>query len=309
MDSFTISKNDSERLDLLLARKYQDRSRSYFQYLIENQSVLINGSPAKKRIKPKLGDHIEIIFLHSPELSLTPENIPLDIIYEDDDLIAVNKPQNMVVHPAPGHPNGTFANALLYHCKQLSSWSDSLRPGIVHRLDKDTSGVLLAAKTIKAHQNLITLFSSRQIKKTYLGISLGNPGKVEINASIGRHPVHRKKMTVSEGGRDAITLCEPLISEGLYTLSALYPITGRTHQIRVHLKHKNAPLLGDSLYGNQKANEKEKLSGQLLHAYAISFPHPISNQPLKLVVNPPPIFMKAIQKYFCINSIQDIYPQ
>ncbi len=206
---FTVSPEEAEmRLDKLLCSHFPEHSRTYFQYLIEEGCVLVNGAVLKKKDIPKIGDEIEVCFLFTPELSLEPQDIPLDILFEDDHLIAVNKPVNMVVHPAPGHPKDTFVNALLFHCRKLES-VDPVRPGIVHRLDKDTSGVLLAAKTSQAHAKLVAIFSERRIQKTYIAVCAGTPKEGLIDAPIKRHPVQRKEMTVCfEKGKEAKSLCK-----------------------------------------------------------------------------------------------------
>jgi 23S rRNA pseudouridine1911/1915/1917 synthase len=278
-ETIHISKEQvGKRLDKLLAEHFPSYSRTYFQFLIENGCVLLNGERIKKREKPKIDDEIEICFLITPELSLEPENIPLNILYEDEHLIAINKPPGMVVHPAPGHPSGTFVNALLFHCHNLKTFSDNLRPGIVHRLDKDTSGILLAAKTLEAHQRLVSLFCNRQIQKYYLALALGNPGDGLIDAPIARHPVKRKEMSIDiEKGKPSITQCRHIAKIGEYSLLELKLITGRTHQIRIHLKHKGTPILGDPVYGSSSANQKHRIERQMLHASYIQFIHPFSN--------------------------------
>jgi 23S rRNA pseudouridine1911/1915/1917 synthase len=270
------------RLDKLLSNYFPSHSRTYFQYLIEEGCVLVNGVRIKKREKPQAGDEIEVCFLITPEISLEPENIPLDILYEDEHLLAVNKPAGMVVHPGAGNFSKTFVNALLFHCKTLEP-SGNLRPGIVHRLDKDTSGVLLAAKTAQAHEQLVSMFCQRKIEKRYLAICVGNPGDTIINASINRHPVRRKEMAVcQEGGREAITHCRVLDYNEKLSLVEVHLITGRTHQIRVHLKHKNTPVLGDPLYGCASLNEKYHIQRQMLHAHELKFIHPITQTPLEI---------------------------
>jgi len=280
----TISvEEEGERLDKILTHRFTDiRSRTYVQWLILNGYVLLNGRPVKKMHRPKAGDVVEIEFVLTPELDLTPENIPLDILYEDDYLLAVNKPAGMVVHPAPGNWSGTFVNALLYHCHSLQQ-EGSLRPGIIHRLDKDTTGVLLAAKDAVTQQKLSELFSQRQIYKEYLAICYGNPGTGEVSASIGRHPIHRKQMCVlDEGGREAVTRYETMAYDGKLSVVAVQLLTGRTHQIRVHMKHLGAPILGDAVYGNIQQNKKYQAERQMLHARQLKLTHPITGQPLDL---------------------------
>lgn len=289
-ESIVISEEEAgERLDKILARRYSDvRSRTYFQDLIEDHCVLLNGEPVKKRVQPKVGDEVEIAFRIAPELDLKAEAIPLEILYEDACLLAVNKPAGMVVHPAVGNWSGTFVNALLHHCQQLEV-QDNVRPGIVHRLDKETSGVLLAAKTTSAQQRLIALFASRSVYKEYLAVCVGNPGTCEIDAPIGRHPVHRKLMTVlQEGGRPALSRCQTLAFDGQLSLVSIVLVTGRTHQIRVHMKHRGTPVLGDPLYGSSAANQKYGKERQMLHAWRVRFAHPMTVETIELEAPLPP---------------------
>jgi 23S rRNA pseudouridine1911/1915/1917 synthase len=281
--TLTVSALDADlRLDLWLAKQFDRYSRNYFQNLISEGLVLINGKAEKKRTKLKSGDELEICFAATPEIALEPQDIPLSILYEDDHLIALDKPSGMVVHPAIGHPDNTLVNALLFHCKHLPLSSD-LRPGIVHRLDKETTGVIIAAKTREAHLKLVEMFSERQIKKWYVAICLGNPGDRTVSAPIGRHPIHRQKMSVRpEGGREATTRIEVIGNQRDLSLLKVELITGRTHQIRVHLKHLNTPILGDPVYGSVSANRSYGVDKQLLHAYRMEFAHPITQQPIEL---------------------------
>lgn len=285
---FTVSSAErANRLDKLLSQHFPEYSRTYFQYLIEEGAVFVNGHIIKKRETPKVGDEIEVCFLLTPEISLEPQNIPLDILYEDEYIIAVNKPANMVVHPAPGHPKDTFVNALLFHCRHLEG-TDSLRPGIVHRLDKDTSGVLLAAKTTQAHAKLVELFSERRIEKYYLAICVGAAKEGLIDAAIKRHPINRKEMAVNIAeGKEAKTICRLLGKNDSLSLIELQLLTGRTHQIRVHLKHIGTPILGDCVYGSSNANKKFEPPRQLLHAHKIEFAHPITGKNLSISAPPP----------------------
>jgi 23S rRNA pseudouridine1911/1915/1917 synthase len=280
-----------ERLDRLLCQQFPTYSRTYFQYLIEQGFVLVNGLPIKKKDKPKTGDEIEICFQLTPEISLEPENIPLEILYEDEHLLAINKPAGMVTHPAPGHYTQTFVHALLYHCKTLPR-GDTLRPGIVHRLDKDTSGVLLAAKTSEAHQKLVEMFCQRKLEKTYLAICVGTPGNGTIEAPIKRHPTKRKEMAVDPTGKAATTITNVLSFDGKLSLVEVMLITGRTHQIRVHLKHKGTPILGDSVYGSLSWNKNYDAPRQMLHAYRLSFCHPITGMKINLKAPIPADFKK-----------------
>ena len=272
-----------QRLDKLLSQRFPTFSRTYFQSLIEKGFVLVNGDQSKKREKPDVGDEIEICFELPPEISLEAEDIPLDILYEDDHIIAVNKPAGMVVHPAPGHPKSTFVNALLFHCKSLQSGqNDALRPGIVHRLDKDTSGVLIAAKTSEAHRALVELFSSRQIQKTYVTVAIGTPPEGRVNAPIKRHFIRRQEMCVDPSGKEAISDIKVLRKNTTVSFLEIGLITGRTHQIRVHLKHLRTPVLGDQVYGSASAGSKYHATRQLLHAARVKLNHPITKQPLIL---------------------------
>lgn len=286
-------KEEGLRLDQLLSTRFPAHSRTYFQYLIDQGAVRVNGKQLKKREKPGGGDRIEISFILPPEISLAAEEIPLDILYEDEELLAINKPAGMVVHPAAGHPNQTFVNALLFYCKQLGQIKgNDLRPGIVHRLDKETSGVLLAAKTAEMHALLIALFSDRKIEKHYLAVCVGHPGSATIDASIGRHPIHRKEMSVVEGGKKALSHYQTLATHEALSLVTIQPVTGRTHQIRVHMKHLNTPILGDLLYGAPSANKKYEVEGQLLHAHRLSFTHPRTQERIYLTAPLPKKFLK-----------------
>ncbi len=293
-----ISEQDEEvRIDKLLSERYPQHSRTYFQAIIEQGYVLLNGEPVKKGAFLEEGDEIEVCFPLTPESTIEPESIPLEILYEDDYLLAVNKPAGMVVHPAPGHRSGTFVNALLAHCKQISSL-DPLRPGIIHRLDKDTSGVLLAAKTVEAHQKLIEKFSKREMEKLYLAICIGRPKNGLFSAPVGRHPVHRKEMTVLPDGKEAITDVQIAAFNDKLSLVILKPKTGRTHQIRVHLKHLGTPVLGDHTYGHLRMNEGLEVKRQLLHAYRLTFTHPITQKPI-LLSAPLPEDMKYWMRQLC----------
>jgi len=271
------------RIDQLLSNRFPDYSRSYFQSLIEESHVLLNGSPIKKRLRPQKDDEIEVSFQLPPQIDLQPEDIPLDILFEDDHLIAVNKPPGMVVHPAPGAYEHTFAAALLHHCKTIDRDQFSpLRPGIVHRLDKETSGVLIAAKTIEAHQKVSKQFAERELEKIYLAITCGPPKEGILSAPIKRHPVKRKQMCIDENGKEAISEFSILRKAGELCLVQVKLHTGRTHQIRVHLKDLKAPVLGDSTYGSESLNRKYGAKRQLLHAQTLRLTHPITGCLLEL---------------------------
>ncbi len=299
---FLIAPEDlSLRLDKLLCLKFPEVSRTYLQSLIEKGHIRINQKICKKRELPKCGDEISIYFEITPELSLEPENIPLDILFEDEELLIVNKPAGMVVHPAPGHFQGTFVNALLFHCRSLPEVGGSLRPGIVHRLDKDTSGVLIAAKTSQTHKNLVSLFSARQIHKTYKAICLGTPKVTEIDAPIKRHPKKRQEMACLEEGKTALTKLHIIASTPLLSLLNVSLITGRTHQIRVHLKHIECPILGDVVYGKESANTKWGITRQLLHAEQVKFLHPKTGQEICVQAPLPNDMQECISKFFSPN--------
>lgn len=299
-DTLFVSEEEAgERLDKILAtRLHQAGSRTYFQYLLEEGKVLLNGAPAKKRIKPKAGDEIEVEYILTPELTIKPENIPLNILYEDDAILVVNKMPGMVVHPATGHWTGTFVNALLFHCGQgMQDQADTLRPGIVHRLDKDTSGLIIAAKTGIAQQRLIEMFAGRRVYKEYLAICIGNPKEGVIEAPIGRHPVNRKMMAVvEEGGRSALTQYRSLCYNDKLSLVKVVIETGRTHQIRVHMKYHGTPVLGDPVYGVPSFNAKLGVDRQMLHAYQLRFDHPISGKPLEWTAEIPADMQKIIAR-------------
>lgn len=266
------------RLDKLLSMRFEKLSRTYLQWLIAEGYVSVNGIMVKKSAKLQEGDEIEVQFVPTQELDLVAEDIPLDVLYEDEHMIAVNKPAGLVVHPGPGNWKGTFVNALLFHCKSLAR-TDDLRPGIVHRLDKDTSGVLIAAKTHEMHALLSSMFSGRKVEKRYLAVCFGRPEAQTIDASIGRHPTDRKRMTVVEsGGKNARTHINIIASNASLSLLDINLETGRTHQIRVHLKHIKHPLVGDEVYGKMLPG----ITRQLLHAHTLAFMHPITGISLEI---------------------------
>ena len=278
-----VENSPGERIDAFLAARLTDLSRSRIQTLIREQFIQINGHPAKPRDGVKLGDKITVVLPEAVPLHNEAQEIPLEILFEDDDLVVLNKGSGMVVHPAPGNPDGTLVNALLHHCRgKLSGIGGVERPGIVHRLDKDTSGCLVVAKSDAAHQSLVSQFAERStMEKLYLAVSQGipKPAKDTIFTHIGRHPVNRQKMAVVNppGGKTAITDYEILTTDAasITALILCHLHTGRTHQIRVHLHHKGAPLVGDPIYG--KPSKTSEQTGRLmLHAWRLSFIHPIS---------------------------------
>ncbi len=290
------SDEEGKRLDRVLADRYPDaHSRTYLQWLIEERYVLLNQQPTKKRIKVSSGDQVDVRFVLAPEIELIPEEIPLNIIYEDDAIIAVNKPAGLVVHPGAGNWSGTFVNGLLFHCRTLPDGGE-LRPGIVHRLDKGTTGVLVAAKTTEAQQKLIELFSSRQVYKEYLAVCIGNPGKGTVDAPIARHPTQRQKMAVVEGGRHAVTHYETVRYNASLSIVKLILETGRTHQIRVHLKTLGCPVLGDPVYGSASMNQKFQLERQMLHADKLRLPHPVTGEEITLEAPVPEDMAAMIRK-------------
>lgn len=288
MFRFTIEeREENQRLDIYLNKKDLGLSRSRIQKLISSGKIRVNNTIVKPSYWVKVGDRIEVTIPKPRPLKIDPEKIPLNILYEDRDLIVVNKPRGMVVHPGAGISSGTLVNALLYHCKDLSGIGGVLRPGIVHRLDKDTSGVLVVAKNDFTHLALSKQFKERSVNKRYIALVKGRVLKEEgkIEAPIGRHPVKRKKMAAGvRRAREAITSYKVLERFEDFTLLEAIPETGRTHQIRVHLSHIGYPVVGDPRYGGritgfrpQASGFKEaiaSLKGQLLHAQTLGFVHP-----------------------------------
>ena len=290
-----------ERLDAYLAAELPDLSRSRIQALIREQHILLNGKPAKPRDSVKSGDSISLALPEAVPDIAAPQDIPLDILFEDEHILVLHKEHGIVVHPAPGNPDGTLVNALLHHCKgQLSGIGGVERPGIVHRLDKDTSGCLVVAKTDIAHQSLTTQFSERStMEKLYLAVTHGIPAKAKdtIFTHIGRHPVNRQKMAVINppGGKTAITDYETLATDSA-TKTALilcHLHTGRTHQIRVHMHHLGTPILGDPIYGKKHELPTPRL---LLHAWQLTFNHPVSGKKLHFTAPPPEDFNPWLER-------------
>ncbi|MDF2577569.1 MAG: putative pseudouridine synthase Cpar [Chlamydiales bacterium] len=300
---FITEAEQNQRIDKILSDRFADQSRTYFQYLLENSLVLLNGEPVKKRVKPKIGDEVEIAFACTPEIDLQPEAMPLEIIYEDDYLLAVNKPAGMVVHPGAGNRSGTFVNGLLHYCQSIQqqwSGSHSIRPGIVHRLDKETSGLLLAAKDTMTQAKLVELFASRQVHKRYIAICCTNPGDTWVKEPIARHPTNRQQMAVVATGKESITHFVPVKVSSDLSMVYAYPQTGRTHQIRVHLQHLKCPILGDSIYGTLSLNQKYGIKRQMLHAEGLSFTHPVTKQVVSLSA-PIPADMQSIIDKFALS--------
>ena len=289
-----------DRLDLWLASQLTDISRSRIQKLIADGHVTVNGKTcSSKKISLVNCDRVQVTIPTPQKLDLQPENIPLDILYEDEHLIIINKPSGLVVHPAPGHPSGTLVNALLYHCQNLAGIGGVERPGIVHRLDKDTTGAIVVAKSDRAHQALQAQIKAKTARREYWGVVCGCP-KLEsgsINLPIGRHKSDRKKMAVipvEKGGREAITHWSILERLNNYTLMQFLLETGRTHQIRVHCTHTGNPIVGDLLYGSG-GSVRVNLSGQALHARKLTIEHPVSGKIIEAIAPLPEEFNKLLR--------------
>ena len=294
----TAAEDAGERIDKFISNNADGISRSYASKLIEDGNVSINGKAVAKNYKIKGTETIEILLPEPVGLDIVPQNIPLDIVYEDNDLIVINKPQGMVVHPAAGNYDGTLVNALLYHCgDNLSAINGVVRPGIVHRLDKDTSGLLVVAKNNDAHLKLAEQLKERKAVRRYNAVLNGNikNDSVTVNAPIGRHPTDRKKMCVSDrNAREAVTHINVLKRYGRYTLAECVLETGRTHQIRVHTAYIGHSVVGDPVYGIKK--EAIKTAGQLLHARTIGFKHPRTGEYMEFTSDLPDYFKNALEK-------------
>ena len=287
---------ENMRLDSYIASKY-DISRTMVQKLIEEGNVLVNEKEKKISYKVQIGDNIKINIPKPQETNIKPENIPIEIIYEDNDIIVVNKPKGMVVHPANGNPDGTLVNAIMSICKgSLSGIGGEIRPGIVHRLDKDTSGLLIIAKNDRAHINMSNQIKNREVKKIYIALVRGNVNEEEatINMPIGRSTKDRKKMAVRKDGKEAITHFKVLKRYSKYTLLEVKIDTGRTHQIRVHMSEIGHPIIGDMVYSNGK--NEFSVSGQMLHAKSLDFKHPITGKDIHLDAELPQYFKDVLYK-------------
>lgn len=297
--SFQVEPSEAgQRIDRYLSEKLPDLTRSYLQKLIGEGFVLQKGKPVKNGTKTLAGEQIEVTVPEAEEPEILPEDIPLDILYEDADVILVNKPKDMVVHPAAGHYSGTLVNALMYHCRDgLSGINGVLRPGIVHRIDKDTTGVLVVCKNDKAHNALAEQLKEHTITRRYRAIVCGNLKEDEgtVDAPLGRHPQERKKMAiVRQGGRRAVTHYRVLERFGSYTYIECRLETGRTHQIRVHMASLGHPLLGDEVYGRTKS--PFHLEGQTLHAMVLGFQHPTTGEYMEFEAPLPAYFEELLQK-------------
>ncbi len=296
---FTVDPADTGvRLDKYLRDRIDDLSRSAIAKLIEDGKVTIGDRPAQKSARLTAGDAVSVIVDAPRPVDITPENIPLDIVYEDDHLLVVNKPKGMVVHPAPGNYSGTLVNALMYHCgDDLSGINGELRPGIVHRIDKNTSGLLAVAKSDVAHAGLSAQIADHSFTREYLAVAYGNIKDDErtINAPIGRHKTDRKRMCVTEqNSKPAVTHIKVLERYGDFTYISCRLETGRTHQIRVHLAYIGHPIAGDDVYGPKKVITS--LGGQCLHAYRLGFIHPVTGEYLEFTADPPDSFTAFLSK-------------
>lgn len=301
MNSVTYCVSEEEcglRIDRYLAEKNADLSRSYIQKLLKNQEISVNGIQVKANYKVQQEDQILLTVPELTEPDILPEDIPLDILYEDEDLMVVNKPKGMVVHPSAGHLSGTLVNAILYHCQgHLSGINGVMRPGIVHRIDMDTTGAILVCKNDFAHKDLAEQLKEHTIKRRYRAIVSGNlkedTGRIE--GPIGRHPIDRKKMAINyKNGKDAVTHYQVLERFGNATYVECRLETGRTHQIRVHMASKGHPLLGDQVYGS--ARNPYHLQGQALHAMILGFVHPRTGEYMEFEAPLPEYFVKLLEK-------------
>lgn len=286
------------RLDAWLASQVEDLSRSYAEKLIADGRVQVAGSETVKKYKVKDGDRVAVFFPEPVKLAARPQNIPLDIVYEDEDVIVVNKPRGMVVHPAAGNYDGTLVNAILYHCgDSLSSINGAIRPGIVHRIDKDTSGLLMVAKNDRAHESLAEQLRVHSVEREYWALVYDNirEDELTIDAPIGRDPRNRLRKAVNGSNpKRAVTHVRVLRRYGKYTLIAARLETGRTHQIRVHLAHIHHPLVGDTLYGPER--QIYHLDGQILHAKTLGFRHPVSGEFMEFTSELPAYFTEVLRR-------------
>lgn len=295
--TFLIRDEDGgKRIDKFISEQYESYSRSFIQQLIDDGQVRVNGTPVKKNHRLKPDERVEITVPAPQVLDVGAEEIPLSILYEDDQILVIDKPEGMVVHPAPGNETGTLVNALMHHADRLSSINGVVRPGIVHRIDKDTTGLLVVAKTDRAHQFLSEALKTHAIARTYYALVHGNvgaPGKVDL--PIARNPKNRLKMSVVKGGREAVTHYMPIEHFGTaYTLLKVELETGRTHQIRVHMQAIGHPILGDPLYGVKK--EKVKHHRQLLHAKELRLVHPLTGEEMVFISELPEDYRQIIEK-------------
>jgi 23S rRNA pseudouridine1911/1915/1917 synthase len=294
-----LYEQEGERLDKFLSTVYPKQSRSFFQKLIKDGQVTVNGQTEKASFPVKAEDLVRISFPDAQAAAIEPEDIPLDILYEDDDLLVVNKPKGMVVHPSAGHSSGTLVNAVMYHCAgSLSGINGEIRPGIVHRIDRDTTGSLIVCKNDESHIKIAEQIKAHSVNRIYEGIVCGVVKEDEgtVSGAIGRHPVDRKKMAINEkNGKPAVTHYKVLKRFEKYTYMQFRLETGRTHQIRVHMAHIGHPLLGDEVYGNKKSAFRH-LQGQTLHAKTIGFVHPRTNEYIECSAPLPEYFQKLLEQ-------------
>lgn len=286
--------NQSGRIDKAIVEKFTEFSRSQIQQWLKDGFVTVNGDVVKSNYKVKAADEIEIIRQEPAPLTVEAEDIPLEIVYEDDDVVVVNKPQGMVVHPSAGHASGTMVNALLFHIKNLSSINDVIRPGIVHRIDKDTSGLLMVAKNDEAHESLSQQLKDKTVIRRYVALVHGEipHDKGTIDAPIGRSKINRQSQTVIDGGKPAVTHFTVLENFEDYTLIECQLETGRTHQIRVHMQYIKYPIAGDPLYGPRKTLPGQ---GQYLHAKTLGFVHPKTGEELYFEAELPENFQEILK--------------
>ena len=293
---YVSNETAGQRIDKWLSENIEDLSRSSVQRLLKENNILINSHAVSKNYKLRSDDIIDVNIPEPELLDVAPQNIPVDIVYEDDDLLVVNKPKGMVVHPAAGNSDGTLVNALLYHCKgRLSSINGVIRPGIVHRIDKNTSGLLIVAKTDKAHTHLAEQIKNHSFTREYMGIVCGRMSDDEgiVDAPIGRHKINRKKMAVTEtNSKNAVTHYKVLETFDEYSLLRFILETGRTHQIRVHMSYIGHPILGDDVYGKAFKG----IDGQCLHAKKIGFVHPSTGEYMEFDSELPEYFEKILTK-------------
>ena len=297
--TFPVTVTEPGRADAVLSAAVDGLTRSAAQKWMEEGRVILNGKPVKKNAPLKPGDTLLVSPPQPQDIDLIPQDIPLDIVYEDDDVVVVNKPVGMVVHPAPGHPDGTLVNALLYHCKEsLSGINGERRPGIVHRIDRDTSGLLIVAKNDKAHLALAAQLQDHSLFRLYHAVVVGGFKEESgtVDAPLARHPVDRKRMAVCRTGegREAITHWQVVDSQGGYSHITCRLETGRTHQIRVHMASIGHPLVGDQVYGSKKP--VPGLAGQCLHAACLTFTHPTTGERMTVEAPLPDWFTKTLQR-------------
>ena len=297
MEELIVKENNQKRLDYYVTDKLSKVSRTTAQRLIEEGKILVNGKKQKASYKPEEGDVISIEIPEAKDVELKAQDIPVPVVYEDNDIIVVNKPKGMVVHPANGNPDGTLVNAIMAICKDsLSGIGGEIRPGIVHRLDKDTSGLLIVAKNDKAHVNMSEQIKNHEVKKTYIALVRGvvKENQATIDMPIGRSNSDRKKMAVTKTGKNAVTHIKVLKRYDKYTLLEVNIETGRTHQIRVHLSYIGYPIIGDCVYSNGK--NEFGVVGQCLHAKCLEFKHPITGKSMKLEAELPEYFQEILKK-------------